>query len=533
MMTRIALAALLAGCPAAAQTPPAAAPRPPDAGDTVRPGGSVAPALGRTMRDPFYWLGEFNKASTVMVVERGIVTPALGTVIAKAVAQVIADGNKPGARRPADYLQYEPLLVAVAGPDVTRMHSGRSRQDILATTRRVMQRDRLLALLDAMDAARTRLIGLAAANQATIVPAYTNGVQAQPTSYAHYLLGFAAAYARDAERLRQAYARLNLSPMGSAALGTSSFPVDRPRLAALLGFDGVDENSFGADQLAAIDEGAELAGLAGTMALTTGSFVQDIHTQYHQSSPWILLQEGGLTGTSSIMPQKRNPYGLNVLRLSASDVLGAATTFLFEAHNVTTGMPDYKREGSQHALEAATRMFADLTALLGGLVIDPARALAEVDGDYSATTELADTLQRVADVPFRVGHHFASALVDYGRANRLTPAQIPFSEAQRIFAASAAAFPGSGTVLPLSEAQFRTSLSARGMVEASQGLGGPQPASVTRMLSTEQARLAADETWLTERRAALAAAQHGLDDAFAKVAEGPTRDASPKADAGH
>ncbi len=96
------------------------------------------------------------------------------------------------------------------------------------------------------------------------MPAYTNGVQAQPTTYAHYLLGFAAAYGRDAERLRQAYARLNLSPMGAAALGTSSFPVDRPRLAALLGFDGVDENSYGADQLAPIDLGAELAGLAST-----------------------------------------------------------------------------------------------------------------------------------------------------------------------------------------------------------------------------------------------------------------------------
>ena len=474
----------------------------------------------RAERDPFYWLGEFNKASTVMVVEKGIVTPALGASIARAVGQVIADGDKPGARRPADYLQYEPLLVAVAGPDVTRMHSGRSRQDILATTRRVMQRDRLLALMGAMDEMRAVLVGLAERNQDVIVPAYTNGVQAQPTSYAHYLLGFAAAYARDAERMRQAYARLNLSPMGSAALGTSSFPVDRPRLAALLGFDGVDENSYGADQLAAIDVGAELVGIASAAALTTGAFVQDVHTQYHQSRPWILLQEGDLTGTSSIMPQKRNPYGLNVLRLQASETVGAATTFLFDAHNVTPGMPDYKREASQRALEAATRMFTDMTALLRGLVIDPARALAEVEGDYSTTTELADTLQRVADVPFRVGHHFASRLVDFGRAQGLKPAEIPFAAAQRIFAESAGAFPGSATALPLSEAQFRTSLSAKGMVAASQGLGGPQPAEVARLLRSEREKLAADEAWLVERQNALAAARKGLDQAFAGVAAG-------------
>ncbi len=479
----------------------------------------ASPAVAQP-RDAFDWLGTLNEASTVMVTERGIVSPALGASIARAVAQVIADGARPGAPRPADYLQVEPLLVAVAGPDVTRMHSGRSRQDILATTRRLMQRDRLLALLDAMDTMRGKLLATAARNADTIVPAYTNGVQAQPTTYAHYLLGFAAAYGRDAERLRQAYARLNLSPMGAAALGTSSFPVDRPRLAALLGFDGVDENSYGADQLAATDLGAELVGLASTMALTTGAFVQDVHTQYAQSRPWILLRTGALTGTSSIMPQKRNPYGLNVLRLQASEVLGAATTFLFEAHNVPPGMPDPKREQSQKALEDAAAMFGAFSALLDDLVVDPARALAEVEGDYSTTTELADTLQRVADVPFRVGHHYASALVDFGRAHGLKPADIPFAEAQRIFAESAAAYPGTAAALPLDEAQFRRALSARGMVAASQGLGGPQPAEVARMQAAEQARLAADAAWLAARRAALAQAQAGLDAAFAAVARG-------------
>ncbi len=482
---------------------------------------AAVPAHAATAdRDNFYWIGEFNKASTVMVTRTGIVSPALGATIAGAVAKVIADGNQPGAARPGDYLQYEPLLIAVAGPDVTRMHSGRSRQDILATTRRVMQRDRLLDLFDAMDTARGKLLAMAARNQNTIVPAYTNGVQAQPTTYAHYLLGFASAYDRDAERMRQAWARLNLSPLGSAALGTSSFPVDRPLLASLLGFDGVAENSYDADQLAAIDLGAELVAIAGNVALTTGSFVQDVHTQYHQSTPWILLQQGALTGTSSIMPQKRNPYGLNVVRLQASEVLGAATTFLFEAHNVTPGMPDYKREQSQKTLDDAATMFRQYSALLDGMVINPDRALAEVEGDYSTTTELADTLQRVADVPFRVGHHFASALVDYGRGHDLKPADIPWAEAQRIFTASAAAFPGTVTTLPLDEATFRRSLSAHGMVEASKGLGGPQPAEVARMLTEEQDKLAGDTAWSKARHDGLAAAQVKLDTAFAAVQAG-------------
>src|SRR5258708_16770128 len=107
------------------------------------------------------------------------------------------------------------------------MPSGRSRQDILATTRRVMRRERALDLADAMNAARDKLVALAGKHVDTIVPAYTNGVQAQPLTYGHYLLAFAAAFDRHHQRLREAYARLNLIPMGSATLATANLPVNR------------------------------------------------------------------------------------------------------------------------------------------------------------------------------------------------------------------------------------------------------------------------------------------------------------------
>ncbi|MDQ8033616.1 MAG: argininosuccinate lyase [Bordetella sp.] len=476
-------------------------------------------ADGAPRRDNFYWLGEFNKASTVMTVEQGILPRDLGVKTAQAVAQVIADGDKPGGKRPGDYLQLEPLITRIAGPDATRMHSGRSRQDILATTRRVMLRDRMLDLYDALNDTHERFNTLAARYADVIVPAYTNGVQAQPITYGHYLLGYSAALARDAERVRQAYARLNLSPMGSAALGTSSFPVDRKRLADLLGFDGVAENSYDANQLAQIDIGAESAMLASTMALTVGAFVQDVHTQYHQPKPWLMLQEGKLTGTSSIMPQKRNPYALNVTRLQASDTIGQSITALMVAHNVTPGMPDYKREQAQDAVDGATDMYRKLSALLGGLVLNPERALAEVNADYSTTTELADELQRKADVPFRVGHHFASELVSYGRANDLKPAELPMDQVRRIYTESAKSFGIENAQLPLSEADFRESLTARNMVNASLGIGGPQPKEVARMQKQAEATLASDREWGKQARARLGAAQTRLDEAFAALSK--------------
>jgi argininosuccinate lyase len=482
---------------------------------------ALAPAAGaqeraaRNPHDNFYWLGEFNKASTVMVVEQGIVPRDLGAKIASGVAKVIEDGEKPGAKRPGDYLQYEPLIVAHAGPDATRMHSGRSRQDILSTTRRVMMRERALELVESMNAARDRMVALAAKHVDTIVPAYTNGVQAQPITYGHYLLGFAAAFDRHAERVRQSYARLNLSPMGSAALGTSSFPINRPRLAELLGFDGVAENSYDANQIAPMDTSAEMANDASIAALTVGSFVEDIHTQYHQTSPWLLIQEGDLTGTSSIMPQKRNPNILNTLRLQASTVVGDAQAYTIQAHNVTPGMPDYKREKAQQTLEDASQMFRELASLLDGLIVNKERALDEVNAEYSTTTELADVLQREADVPFRIGHHFASELVTYGRDHKLRPAQIPFAEAQRIYAEAGKKFDLKDARLPLTEARFRASLSAEGMVNSSQGLGGPQPAEVRRMLEAETRHVAADKEWAAQQRAKLRSAAARLDAAFA------------------
>jgi argininosuccinate lyase len=474
--------------------------------------------------DPFFWLSEMNKASAVMVVEQNIVPKPLGGKIAEAVAQVIADGNKEGAKRSGNYLIVEADLIKAGGPDITRLHSGRSRQDIGATSQRLSMRDDLLAAFNKLNDARAVLLAMAERHPKAIIPAYTWGVQAQPITLGHYMLAYTAAFARTAERTRQAYARLNLSPLGAAALGTSSFPVNRPRLAELLGFDGVVENSLDANQISPIDTGEEAVSLASAAALTITTLVADITQQYSQTQPWLLLAEGEMTGTSSIMPQKRNPSGLVFLRAQASIVLGHAQTYLMTAHNVSAGMSDYKPfinpiQGDQP--NSVVREMADLldtfTKLMKTLVFNEARALAEVDADYSTTTELADTLQRLAEVPFRVGHHFASELVNFGRGNNLKPSEIPYAEAQKIYTEAAKFFKLDNAMLPLTEAQFRTSLTAQNMVTASQGLGGPQPAEVARLLAAEKDRLAQDRGWLDATRGKLADASRKLDAAFAQL----------------
>ncbi len=471
-------------------------------------------------RDAFHWIGEMNKASTVMVVSTGIVDRALGADIAKAVAAVIAEGARPGAERPADYLRVEPRLVASGGPEVTRMHSGRSRQDMGSTTHRLFLRDAFLDNAASLNQWRAALLRLANTAPDAIMPAYTMGVQAQPITLGHYLSGWLGALERQADRTREGWARLNLSPLGAAAVGTSSFPVDRRQLATLLGFDGPVENSFDANHVSGFDLNVEMASLAMAGGVTAGALLADLLDQYRQTRPWFVLAAETM-GSSSIMPQKRNPVPLLNARGQASHAIGAAQTALLVSHNIGPGVIEYRGQEARDALAAGGRLQRDMAALFGALRFDATRALEEVDADYATTTELADVLQREANVPFRLGHHFASELVNYGRGRGLRPAALDFAEVVRLYAETARHTPGQAEAFPLTEARFRESLTAQNMVRSSLGLGGPQPAEVARILAAQGARLAVDEAWLAGRRAALTGAAAALDAQFEALRRAP------------
>ena len=446
--------------------------------------------------DAFHWLNEQNKASLIMLVEEGIITKALATKIAGSLRQVIADGTKPGATRSRDYLVVEADMIKSGGPEVSRLHSGRSRQDLGQTSTRLLLRDAFLTTYGQFLDARATLLAMAEKHPHAILPFYTHGVQAQPTSLGHYLGGYLQAMSRSSDRYQQAWARLNLSPLGGAAGGTSSFPVNRARLAQLLGFDGVLVNSFDAGQIANQDNGVEVSTVAASGALTVSMLAADLTIQYADPHPWFQLTEGAQTGISSIMPQKRNPTGLEQLHLTTSTVTGQAVTYLIQANNVMSGMGDYKGDQPLQVVRLLGKMYQDFNEMLKAFVFSPERALQEVNDDYSMTTELADILQRESDVPFRVGHHFASEIVTYGRDHHLKPAEIPYDVAQKLFVEAWKPFGKENERLPLSEPQFRRALSGENMVESAKPVGGPQRSEVIRMLAAERARVQADRDWL-------------------------------------
>ncbi|WP_082988416.1 argininosuccinate lyase [Bordetella bronchialis] len=505
---------------APAQSSSAGAPQAPSSGAPAAAvpsaaSGRVGKAPGR---DEFFWLGEINKATAVINTDEGLLDKSMAPRLAAAVAKVIQDGDQPGARRPSTVITFEPLLIKAGGLDVTLLHAGRSSQDMHATYRAAILRDKLLELASQLNATSTTLIDLAARHVDTIVPNYTNGVAAQPNSYGHYLLGYAAALDRDAQRIRETYARVDRSPMGTTVLNGTSWPLDRKRMADYLGFPKLVDNAYDASQLSSMDEPVEVSSIVTAVALHAGNFIEDIMTQYAQSRPWILLEEGGgNTYVSSAMPQKRNPGLLNSTRSDASTAVTLAMGPIIQTHNITPGMPDPKDvEQNSAMVDSAIKVLKKWDRVLKALVISPDRALEELNSDWTASQELADLLMRKYKLPFREGHHFASQVVEYARQNNIKPLEFKYADAQRIYAETV-----KGTKyaqeLPMSEAEFRAALDPVAIVRSRATSGGPQPAEMARMLKEAREKLAAQDDWIKQRRAHIDDALSRLDKDFGQL----------------
>ncbi|HLZ05421.1 MAG TPA: lyase family protein [Bradyrhizobium sp.] len=467
--------------------------------------------------DQFYWLNKINKASAVMLVEERIFPKEVGQLIAKGVDYTIRQAQQPGGKRPSDVLQIEKIMTDKVGEEASVIHAGRSRQDMYATYRAAKLRDQTLDFAEALLGLRARLLAKAADNLDTLMPAYTNGVQAVPITYGHYLLAYEESFERDQQRISEAWRRLNLSPMGVGVLSDSIWPLNRARLAQLLGFDGIVENSMDANQVIPFDNQLEATGIANSAAIRIGVMMQDLHTQYAEVRPWLLLQEGS-TYTSSAMPQKRNPGLITQARIAASDVVGLSDAVSIRAHNVTSGMVDYKFEFENLGVfPHAVKMINAADRVFDAIVVNKARAREELEADWTSTMNLAELLLQAHQIPFRVGHGFASQMVGYARPLNLTPKTIPFNVVTDLFAKTLAKFEMPAQPFPMSEAEFRDVMSPEWIVTHTKGVGGPQPAETERMLKQARQRLEADTAWLAERRGNLAKADAALDQAFAAL----------------
>jgi argininosuccinate lyase len=307
----------------------------------------------------------------------------------------------------------ETLLEKACGETAGKMHTARSRNDIAITLYRMSVRRELLKFAAALAETRAVLLDLAAQNLETVMPVHTHTQPAQPTTLAHYLLAACEFLDRDAQRLEGAFSRVNLSPMGAAAITTSGFPIDRREVARLLSFDGLAENSYGA--IAAIDYVTESASVVAVAMVSAGKLIQDLLLWSTREFGFLRLSDA-FVQSSSIMPQKRNPVALEHARILASRALGEAHAVLTCAHNTPFGDINDSEDDLQPLVFT---MFADavrslrlLAAALRSASLDRAELARQAGRNFLTATELADTLVRREGISFREAHSLVARTVE-------------------------------------------------------------------------------------------------------------------------
>lgn len=246
-------------------------------------------------KDWAYWQNRLNRASLVMLAEEGIIDKNIVPRIAAAQKHAEDLQNLPGAPRLTDIMPLEKMLIESCGEEATLIHTGRSRQDMFTTLNEARLRLAVLDFYEALNKLRTRLLSIARENIETYIPAYTNGVQAMPITLAFYLWGFLESFQRDSDRIIESYKRINQSALGVAVLACSSWPLNRERLAELLGFEKPITNGLDAAQISLFDIPLEAASNAANVAIRIGTLVQDLAQQYSQTRPWLLLIPAPLT----------------------------------------------------------------------------------------------------------------------------------------------------------------------------------------------------------------------------------------------
>ncbi|WP_232686845.1 argininosuccinate lyase [Halobacterium zhouii] len=346
-----------------------------------------------------------DRAHVVMLAEQGVVGGDDTGTILGALDDVEAAGFDALPDGEDVHEAIETAVVERVGRVGGKMHTARSRNDEVATCIRYRLREDLLSALDSVRSLREALADVAAAEAETVMPGYTHLQPAQPTTVAHWALSYEGTLARDADRLLDAYDRANESPLGAAAFGGTTFDVDRERTAELLGFDDVVTNSM--DAAASRDFLLEAVAALSSVAVTCSGLAEDLVVFANRG--FVDLADD-YSSTSSIMPQKKNPDTLELVRATAGDALGAyqglATTL--------KGLPRaYNRDlqrATPHAWHAADAV-TDAAAVAAGAVATadwPAEALESAAGEGFATaTGVADALA-AAGLPFRTAHEIVS-----------------------------------------------------------------------------------------------------------------------------
>ncbi|MGB9964375.1 argininosuccinate lyase [Halobacterium hubeiense] len=457
-----------------------------------------------------------DRAHVVMLAEQGVIGDGEAATILGALDGVEDAGFDALPDGEDVHEAIETAVVERVGPVGGKMHTARSRNDEVATCIRARLREDLLDALDAVLALRGALADVADAEAETVMPGYTHLQPAQPTTVAHWALSYEGALARDTGRLLDAFDRANESPLGAAAFAGTTFDVDRERTADLLGFDGVVTNAM--DASASRDFLLEAVAALSSVAVTCSGLAEDIVLFANRG--FVELHDD-YSSTSSIMPQKKNPDTLELVRATAGDAVGAYTSLATTLKGLPRAYNRDLQRATGHAWDAADDVTAATEVAAGAVATAewPAEELEAAAGEgFSTATGVADALA-AAGMPFRTAHEIVALASEDGEAQRASEHASGGCREQGadLDAVDAAAREVTGEPLAdLADPEVvAAALDPVTNVAQRDSTGGPAPDAVRDALEDVQADIAADEEAVEAREAALAAA---ADDLAAEVA---------------
>lgn len=435
---------------------------------------------------------EVDFAHAVMLAEQGIISPDERRLILGALRRLDLDSVRSACYDGSFedlfyYLQREITALCGDADTAGKLHTARSRNDIDVTIYRLYLRPKTLGLIREAMNLRTNLLNLAAEHHETLIPAYTHTQPAQPSTLAHFLLAMAEVLGRDTRRLQRAYENMDTCPLGACAITTTGFPIDRHRVAELLGFRGPTVNSYAS--IASVDYFTELLGAQSALLVNVGKFAQEFLLMAMMEFNVIRLPDGFVQG-SSIMPQKRNPVALEHIRAIASKALGQSLGVMTSVHNTPFGDINDVEDDLQPliygALRDATRSVSLFAATLQSATFNLDVLRTRAEANFITVTELADSIVRKENLPFRISHKIVGECVRRALESGGTVTyEILQSTAREVI----------GRDLGFTEDELARTLTAEFFVSIRTIHGGTAPGETRRALSVERESEAADEKW--------------------------------------
>ena len=358
---------------------------------------------------------EGSRAHAAMLAATGILTDSDADAIREGLLTVLSEiegGTFQFSTALEDiHMNVESRLKEIIGEPAGRLHTGRSRNDQVATDFKLWVRDQFDAAEAGLIALIQALLGQAKAGADWVMPGFTHLQTAQPVTWGHHMMAYVEMFGRDLSRVRDARKRMNESPLGAAALAGTSFPIDRHMTAEALGFDRPSANSL--DAVSDRDFALDFLSVASITAMHLSRFAEELVIWSSAQFRFVTLSDRFSTG-SSIMPQKKNPDAAELIRAKVGRIYGANTGLMMVMKGLPLAYSKDMQEDKEQVFDAADSWMLAMAAM-EGMVKDMTANRDSLKGaagsGFSTATDLADWLVRVLGMPFRDAHHVTGTLV--------------------------------------------------------------------------------------------------------------------------